>query len=245
MPEALLETWQRRGVDDRPGLRPDRGGAERALPAARGRACARRATPGKPYPFVDVRPRSGEGELQVRGPNVFAGYWRNEEATAAAFTDDGWLRTGDIAERDDEGFYRIRGRLKEHVHLGRRERLPGRGRGRARTSIRRVADAAVVGVPDERWGEVGVAFVVLAAAESARTSCASICRARLARFKVPKSFRVRRRAPAQRRWARCRRTSCAAARGGDVTDVVRPAPTAARSRRAARRHARGCSTAAE
>ena len=110
MPVPLLEAWQERGVAIAQGY-----GLTEAAPnvlcvppedAVRKAGCA-----GKPYPHVDVRV-GAHGELQVRGPNVFAGYWRDPEATAAAF-DDGWLRTGDVAEMDDEGFVRIAGRLKD------------------------------------------------------------------------------------------------------------------------------------
>ncbi len=113
---------------------------------------------GKPYPHVEVE-LSDEGELLVRGPNVFAGYWRNPEATGEAVV-DGWLRTGDIAERDDEGFYRISGRLKDMYISGGENVYPAEVEN-VLLAHRGVADAAVVGVPDERWGEVGVAFVVL------------------------------------------------------------------------------------
>ena len=115
MPEALLEEWSERGVDIVQGY----GLTEAApnvlcLPPEDARRKAGWA--GKPYPYVtcDLAP---DGELLVRGPNVFPGYWRNDEATADAFR-DGWLLTGDIAERDDEGNYRIRGRAKEMVVSG-------------------------------------------------------------------------------------------------------------------------------
>ena len=120
----------------------------------------------------------------MRGPNVFAGYWRNPEATAATCV-DGWLRTGDIAERDDEGYYRIRGRLKEMYISGGENVYPAEVED-ALHEHRGVADAAVVGVPDERWGEVGMAFVVLEpGARSRPRSIIESCRERLARFKVP------------------------------------------------------------
>jgi fatty-acyl-CoA synthase len=125
--------------------------------------------------------------LLVRGPNVFPGYWRNEEATANAFR-DGWLLTGDVAERDDEGNYRIRGRLNDLVVSGGENIYPAEVEAVLHEHPV-VADAAVVGVPDERWGEVCVAFVVLdtpVAAEELRRHCVD----RLARFKVPKSFHV-------------------------------------------------------
>ena len=195
MPETLLETWQRRGVDIVQGYGLTEA-APNVLCLPPEDAVRKTGYAGKPYPYVDARsatpPRRaargrGEGELVVRGPNVFAGYWRNERRPPRRST-DGWLRTGDIAERDDEGYYRIRGRLKEHVHLGRRERVPGRGRG-TRSQHPAVADVAVVGVPDERWGEVGAAFVVLEpGATASRGRAARVLPRRLARYKVPKSF---------------------------------------------------------
>ena len=137
MPEALLETWAAPRHRDRPGLRADRGGAERALPAARGRRAQarlrRQAVPVRRGRLSPTRRAAG-----ASGPNVFAGYWRNAEATAPAFTDDGWLRTGDVAERGRRGLLPDQGPPQGHVHLGRRERLPGRGGGRAaRASARR------------------------------------------------------------------------------------------------------------
>ena len=126
MPEALLETWHDRGVDIVQGY----GLTEAApnvlcLPADDARR--KLGFAGKPYPHVDVVLRDTEsgvvlegpttGELLVRGPNVFAGYWRDPAATDEVLR-DGWLATGDIAERDGEGFYRIAGRLKELVISG-------------------------------------------------------------------------------------------------------------------------------
>ena len=133
-----------------------------------------------------LRPLSEDEELQVRGPNVFPGYWRNESATAAVFTDDGWLRTGDVAECDDEGFYRIKGRLKDMFISGGENVYPAEVEAVLHEHPQ-VADAAVVGVADERWGEVGVAFVVCDGV--GEEELLEWCRARLARFKVPKSFR--------------------------------------------------------
>ncbi|HXH95705.1 MAG TPA: AMP-binding protein, partial [Gaiellaceae bacterium] len=185
MPEALLETWAARGAAIVQGY-----GLTEAAPnvlclppeeAVRKLGCA-----GRPYPFVEVRV-AADGELQVRGPNVFPGYWRNPEATTQAFTADGWLRTGDVAECDDEGFYRIKGRLKELYISGGENVYPAEVEAVLHEHPR-VADAAVVGVPDERWGEVGLAFVVTdgLGEEELREWCLG----RLARFKVPKSFRL-------------------------------------------------------
>jgi fatty-acyl-CoA synthase len=134
---------------------------------------------------VDVR-LSEQEELQVRGPNVFAGYWRNPEATAETIV-DGWLRTGDVAERDDEGFYRIKGRLKEMYISGGENVYPAEVEAVLHEHAA-VADAAVVAVPDDRWGEAGLAFVV-AAATVGEEELLAFCRERLASFKVPHAVR--------------------------------------------------------
>jgi fatty-acyl-CoA synthase len=184
MPEALLEIYAARGVAIVQGYGLTEA-APNVLCLPPEDAVRKLGYAGKPYPFVDVR-LSGDDELQVRGPNVFPGYWRNAEATADAFTADGWLRTGDVAERDDEGFYRIKGRLKDMFISGGENVYPAEIEAVLHEHPQ-VADAAVLGVPDERWGEVGVAFVV--AGGVGEDELREWCRARLARFKVPKSFR--------------------------------------------------------
>jgi fatty-acyl-CoA synthase len=173
MPQALLETWQRRGVELVEGY-----GLTEAAPNV--------LYAGKPYPHVDVS-LSDDGELLVEGPNVFPGYWRNPDATAEAFTADGKLRTGDVAERDDEGNYRIKGRLKELVISGGENVYPAEVEAVLQEHPA-VVEAAVVGRPDERWGEVCVAFVVLRG-HATEAQLIEHCRERLARFKVPKAVR--------------------------------------------------------
>ena len=185
MPEALLDTWAARGVDIVQGY----GLTEAApnvlcLPPEDARRKAGWA--GKPYPYVECD-LSADGELLVRGPNVFPGYWRNDTASADAFR-DGWLLTGDVAERDDEGNYRIRGRVKDMVVSGGENVYPAEIEAVLHEHPA-VADAAVVGVPDERWGEVCIAFVVLAEPVS-EDELREHCLRHLARFKVPKSFHL-------------------------------------------------------
>ena len=184
MPEPLLETWHDRGVDIVQGYGLTEA-APNVLCLPPEDAMRKLGSAGKPYPHVDVR-LSEEGELQVRGPNVFAGYWRNEKASANAFI-DGWLRTGDVAERDEEGFYRIRGRLKDMYISGGENVYPAEVENVLHEHPS-VVDAAVVGVPDDRWGEVGVAFVV-AGSEVDGEELLEFVRARLARFKAPKAVR--------------------------------------------------------
>src|SRR5439155_136524 len=141
---------------------------------------------GKPYPFVDAR-LSADGELLVKGPNVFPGYWRNEAATWEAFTADGWLRTGDVAEVDEDGCYRIKGRLKDMFVSGGENVYPAEVES-VLHEHRAVRDSAVVGVADDRWGEVGIAFVVVDR-DTTEDELLAHCRERLARFKVPKAVR--------------------------------------------------------
>jgi len=185
MPVALLDVWAERGVEIVQGY-----GLTEAAPnvlCLQSEDARRKAgSAGRPYPYVDCR-LSSEGELLVRGPNVFPGYWRNPGATAAAFR-DGWLLTGDVAECDDEGDYWIRGRLKEMVVSGGENVYPAEIEA-VLQQHEAVVEAAVVGVPDERWGEVCSAFVVCRA-PVADDELREFCRARLASFKVPKSFRL-------------------------------------------------------
>jgi fatty-acyl-CoA synthase len=183
MPLPLIETWAERGVDIVQGY-----GLTEAAPnvlclppeAARRKA----GSAGRPYPYVECR-LSDESELLVRGPNVFAGYWRDPAATAAVFR-DGWLATGDLAERDADGDYWIRGRLKELVVSGGENVYPAEIEAVLHQHPG-VVEAAVVGVPDVRWGEVCAAFVVLRG-PVAEEELVEHCRVRLARFKVPKHF---------------------------------------------------------
>ena len=203
MPEALLETWHARGVEIVQGYGLTEA-APNVLCLPPEDATRKRGFAGKPYPHVDVALRDpesggfvdgpGEGELVVRGPNVFAGYWRDAEATAAAFA-EGWLLTGDVAARDEEGYYRIVGRLKDLVISGGENVYPAELES-ALHEHAAVAEAAVVGVPDERWGEACVAFVVLAEGGTATAEeLLAFCRGRLAKYKVPREIRFVERLP--------------------------------------------------
>ncbi|HEY7489076.1 MAG TPA: long-chain fatty acid--CoA ligase [Streptosporangiaceae bacterium] len=189
MPEPLLRLWHDRGVRIVQGY-----GLTEASPNVLclppEEAAARIGWVGRPYPHVDVAllgvDGPGQGELLVRGPNVFAGYWRNPKATEEAFV-DGWLRTGDIAERDTDGCYRIIGRVKDMYVSGGENVYPAEVES-VIAAFPSVAEVAVVGVPDERWGEVGCAFVV--GADVDETALLAHCREHLAAFKVPRHVRT-------------------------------------------------------
>ena len=144
------------------------------------------------YLELDIRDEQGaslpageRGEIVLRGPKVFKGYWRDPEATAKAFA-GGWFHTGDIGVLDDDGYLYIVDRLKDMIVSG--------GENIASSEVERVlyehpavVEVAVIGRPDERWGEVPVAVVVLApGAEATAAELIEHCRGQLAKFKVPK-----------------------------------------------------------
>jgi malonyl-CoA/methylmalonyl-CoA synthetase len=142
----------------------------------------RAGTVGFPLPGVSVRIE--EGELLVRGPNVFAGYWRRSDATAAAFTADGFFRTGDLATVSPDGYYTLLGRRSELIISGGFNIYP-REIEELLLEQQGVSEAAVVGVEDPLRGEVPVAYV---AGDYEEAELERICRDQLASFKVPRRF---------------------------------------------------------
>ncbi len=118
----------------------------------------RPGTVGLPLPGVDVRLDEGTDEILLRGPNVMSGYWERPDATAEAFTADGWFRSGDVGRHDDDGYLRIVGRRKELILSGGFNVYPREVEDVLR-SHPAVRDAAVVGRPDPEWGERVTAFV--------------------------------------------------------------------------------------
>jgi fatty-acyl-CoA synthase len=129
-------------------------------------------------------PADERGEIVMRGPKVFKGYWRDPDATAKAF-EGGWFHTGDIGLRDEDGYVFIVDRLKDMIVSGG-ENIAGSEVERVLYEHAAVLEAAVVGRPDERWGEVPVVFVVLRPGMDATADdLMAHCRGQLARFKVP------------------------------------------------------------
>jgi len=125
------------------------------------------------------------GEIVLRGPKVFKGYWRDSEATDRAFA-GGWFHTGDIGVVDEDGYLFIVDRLKDMIVSGG-ENIAGSEVERVLYEHDAVLEAAVVGRPDERWGEVPVAFVVLRAGQSVTAeNLIAHCASQLAKYKVPK-----------------------------------------------------------
>jgi len=130
----------------------------------------------------------GDGEILLRGPQVFGGYWQDDEATGEAFTDDGWFRTGDVGRLDpDDGSLAITGRLKEMILSGGLNVSP-REVELVLEEHPAVRQAAVVGRPSERWGEEVVAFVVPEQGEVEADELVAHARERLSAHKVPKQI---------------------------------------------------------
>jgi len=134
-------------------------------------------------------PPDERGEVVLRGPKVFKGYWRDPDATSAAFS-GGWFHTGDIGVLDNDGYLYIVDRLKDMIVSGG-ENIASSEVERVLYEHESVVEAAVVGRPDERWGEVPIAFVVLRpAATTTPEDLIEHCRRQLARFKIPKDVIV-------------------------------------------------------
>jgi HIP---CoA ligase len=146
-------------------------------------------TCGRPARHTEIRIQP-DGELLVRSPQVMTGYLDDLEATAAAIDAEGWLHTGDLATLDDAGYLRITDRLKDMFTVGGFNVYPAEVE-RVLAGHPDVLESAVVGVPDERLGEVPVAFVVPRAGRSPEPDdVTAFCRARLANFKVPRTVTV-------------------------------------------------------
>jgi len=150
---------------------------------------------GKPVVNLDVRVLGpddapagpgAQGEIALRGPKVVSAYWKNPEATAAAFTPDGWFRTGDIGHLDADGYLYIDDRKKDMIVSGG-ENVATSEVERALYECDAVLETAVVAMPDARWGEVPRAFVVLKPGRQlTEQALIAHCRSRLAGFKTPK-----------------------------------------------------------
>ena len=193
MPAPLLRTWHARGV----ALTQGYGLTEASpnvlcLPDDEARSMVGYA--GKPYPHVEVAvadPVTGEllggaatGELLVRGPGVFPGYFRAPEETARTLR-GGWLHTGDLVRRDEHGYFAVIDRLTDIFISGGESVAPAEVE-TVLVEHAAVAEVAVIGVLNERWGEVGVAFIVLAPGFPAEESgILAYARTQLAGFKVP------------------------------------------------------------
>jgi len=192
--EAILKTWSGRGVsmiqgwgmtETSPGgIGLDAADAERKIGSA-----------GKPLMHTEVKvvdddgnelPWGEVGELYIRGPNITPGYWNKPEATEDSFDGD-WLKTGDAARFDDEGFVYIVDRWKDMYISGGENVYPAEVEN-VIYQLPQIAEAAVIGVPDERWGETGKVFISLKEGQTIEEKdIIEHCLKNLAKFKVPQS----------------------------------------------------------
>ena len=195
LPMSTLRTWTERGITVQQAY-----GMTESAPAGTvldaGDAIANIGSAGQPQFFTDVkvvRPDGstaapGEvGEVVLSGPNIMAGYWNDPERTAEVLV-DGWYHSGDAGEFDDRGFLYIRDRYKDMIISGGENVYPAE----VESAIREhpdVLEAAVIGVTDPKWGEVGVAFVVSSATSPDPEQLRHDLRSSLAGYKIPKVVR--------------------------------------------------------
>jgi malonyl-CoA/methylmalonyl-CoA synthetase len=143
---------------------------------------------GFPLPGVDLRLSPGQGEVLVRGPNVFGGYRNQDRAGAGVFDADGWFPTGDLGAFDAEGYLRLVGRAKELIISGGYNVYPREIEDALRL-YPTIVDAAVVGTPDRQWGEVVTAYVETDGSLD-RAALRTFLDERLAAYKCPRVVHV-------------------------------------------------------
>lgn len=198
-PAANINWWLEQGVCMVDGFGLTEAGTVLGMPVEADRIARKAGSAGLPAPMIGLRivdedgrdVAAGEpGEIWLSGPSITSGYWNRPQETASVFTADGWFRTGDIARRDDEGFVTLVDRRKDMFISGGENVYPGE----IETVLLDhpdIAEAAVIGIADPRWGEVGRAFVVLKPGRVVDpATLASHCGARIARYKVPKEFLI-------------------------------------------------------
>ncbi|MBI2213922.1 MAG: AMP-binding protein [Acidobacteria bacterium] len=198
LPTYIIEAYQKRGIVFRQGYGMTEVGVN-CFSMTNDDSYRKVGAIGRPMMYTAARLTREDGsecgpgevgELWFRGPHVSSGYWNNPEATAASYMPDGWFRTGDSARRDAEGFYTIAGRKKEMFISGGVNVYPAEIEAEL-VQHPSVSDAAVVGVGDPTWGEVGAAFVVAAPGATIDVAALEAWLAeRLSRLKIPKRWNV-------------------------------------------------------
>jgi fatty-acyl-CoA synthase len=193
VPERVARAWLDRGVPVLQGYGMTEAAPGVFLSTPDG-AAAQPVSAGVTHFFTDVellspggerQPPPGTGELLVSGPNVFTGYWNRPEETATSFVGPGWFRSGDVVRIGTDGWAHIVDRIKDMIISGGENIYPAEVEA-VINELPGVLDCAVVAVPDERWGEVGLAYVTGDVDESTiRAHLAG----RLARYKIPQHYR--------------------------------------------------------
>lgn len=194
MPLELIKTWDKKGVPVRQGYGLTEFGPN-VFSLNEEDAIRKIGSIGFPNFYIDAKVVDNEGhelgsnqvgELVLRGPMIMQGYWNNEKATQETIK-DGWLHTGDLVRRDEEGYFYVVGRKKDMFISGGENVYPPEVEQILR-SHPAVLEAAVIGVPDEKWGEVGKAFIVRQKPDLTAEDLLNHCAKNLAKFKIPKHF---------------------------------------------------------
>lgn len=193
MPIPLIEQWHEKQVPIRQGYGMTEVGPNLTSLHQRD-AIRKKGSIGRPNFYVEIKivnekgapvANNEAGELRLRGPMVTPGYWRNESATQSAIQ-EGWFCTGDLVRQDEEGYLYVVDRIKNMFISGGENVYPAEVE-RALVAHAEVAEAAVISMPDARWGEVGKAFVVCKdAAKLTDADLLAHCEKHLAKFKIPK-----------------------------------------------------------
>ncbi|WP_336855239.1 o-succinylbenzoate--CoA ligase [Sinomonas albida] len=195
IPATVLAAYDARGIEfaNNYGMTETAPGAT-TLP--RGRSRDKLGSAGLPHFFTDIRIvdpigevlAAGEvGEIQISGPNVIKQYWNRSDATRDSYADGIWFKSGDMGYRDDEGFLYVSDRLKDMIISGGENVYPAEVEA-VIVELPQIASVAVIGVPDEKWGEVPRAIVTLReGAELTGDDVRAHLDGRLARYKIPKS----------------------------------------------------------
>jgi len=185
LPAYIIDAYQKRGIVMKQGFGMTEVGVNCFTMTAED-SVKKAGSIGRPMMFTQVELRNMDGdvgEMYIRGPHVSLGYWNNEKATSEAYV-EGWFKTGDLARRDEDGFFYIAGRRKEMFISGGVNIYPAEVEAEL-VAHPQVADAAVLAVPDETWGEVGVAFVVSRAKQE---ELEAHLVSRLSKYKLPRRF---------------------------------------------------------
>lgn len=193
MPIDLIKHWQERGIPIRQGFGLTEFGPNVfSLPEED--SLRKIGSIGFPNFYIDARvlddqgrdvPTGEIGELILKGPACTPGYWKNEAATSDAIR-DGWFYTGDLMKRDAEGYYYVAGRKKDMFISGGENVYPVEVE-RFLSTHPKIREVAVIGVPDQKWGEVGKAFIALVEGESLTPDdVLKFCYGNLAKYKIPK-----------------------------------------------------------
>jgi len=194
IPTSLLELYQKHGIFIQFGFGMTETGPTVFL-IDKEHVVSKIGSVGKPQLHVEVRvadheskdvPVGERGELLIKGPGVTPGYWQLPDVTAQTI-EDGWLHSGDVAVRDEDGYYYIVDRWKDMYISGGENVYPAEVEN-VIYQLPQIGEVAVIGVADEKWGEVGKAIVVLKPDQSlSEAEIIDHCRAKLGRYKVPKS----------------------------------------------------------